>query len=380
MAEEFANNHHMDYQGNRLLKILLTCLLLIGIGCWHRHVGEEENRPETEFTSLEQEEPHSSKDWYCKEGKQFGKHCYKYYSTPSSWQLAKFSCETMGSELASIQSKSEEKFLEKLATPPYWIGLTDAQSEGHYLWTDGQTPTYTNWSPGEPNNDKQLGENCVEVQSPRTSKTHRVNIDGKWNDESCDRLKPFVCKKVAARICPPLPSYSFPYGRIDLDYENSLVKYTCNDGYRLIGNSTRQCQYSGEWSGSQPSCEIIDCGCLSNPDHGAIQVTKSVFNSTASLTCDIGYILTGHSITTCQQDGTWSPFGQCERIDCGRIVPEDKNLIVSLRSTKLEAKAQFTCPMGYEIDGPLETVCAASGTWSGPFPTCNEESTKAKVN
>ena len=33
-----------------------------------------------------------------------------------------------------------------------------------------------------------------------------------------------------------------------------IVTYTCNSGYELMGNSTRTCQSSGQWTGSQPSC------------------------------------------------------------------------------------------------------------------------------
>ena len=31
--------------------------------------------------------------------------------------------------------------------------------------------------------------------------------------------------------------------------------YTCNTGYNLVGDSTRTCQATGEWSGSAPTCQ-----------------------------------------------------------------------------------------------------------------------------
>ena len=31
--------------------------------------------------------------------------------------------------------------------------------------------------------------------------------------------------------------------------------YSCNTGYNLVGDSTRTCQATGEWSGSEPTCE-----------------------------------------------------------------------------------------------------------------------------
>ena len=30
--------------------------------------------------------------------------------------------------------------------------------------------------------------------------------------------------------------------------------YSCNTGYNLVGDSTRTCQATGNWSGSAPSC------------------------------------------------------------------------------------------------------------------------------
>ena len=31
--------------------------------------------------------------------------------------------------------------------------------------------------------------------------------------------------------------------------------YSCNTGYNLVGNSTRTCQATGVWSGSEPTCQ-----------------------------------------------------------------------------------------------------------------------------
>ena len=50
------------------------------------------------------------------------------------------------------------------------------------MWTDNTNFTFTNWHPNEPNNFKNI-EDCVVA-----------TWDGRWNDDSCDRLFGFICK------------------------------------------------------------------------------------------------------------------------------------------------------------------------------------------
>ena len=47
-------------------------------------------------------------------------------------------------------------------------------------------------------------------------------------------------------------------GTVTLNAGTSLgqtVNYRCNIGYILVGDSTRTCQASGNWSGSAPTCQ-----------------------------------------------------------------------------------------------------------------------------
>ena len=181
-------------------------------------------------------------------------------SSPTSWHSAVDSCENMSSQLVIIESQSEREFVHNLATSSYWIGLTDTQTEGTFLWINGQAPTDTSWSLGEPNDDKLFGEDCVEVLLPpkEMRSTTSMIVDGKWNDESCERRKSFVCKKskdrfslrmcqimssncvvtVAAKMCPWLSSLR--HGNVDINdvIVDSLANYTCSDGYSLIGESS----------------------------------------------------------------------------------------------------------------------------------------------
>ena len=47
-------------------------------------------------------------------------------------------------------------------------------------------------------------------------------------------------------------------GRVDHTAGTSLgqtAQYSCNTGYNLVGDNTRTCQATGEWSGSGPTCQ-----------------------------------------------------------------------------------------------------------------------------
>ena len=33
--------------------------------------------------------------------------------------------------------------------------------------------------------------------------------------------------------------------------------YSCNTAYNLVGDNTRTCQATGEWSGSEPTCQSM---------------------------------------------------------------------------------------------------------------------------
>uniref|UniRef100_A0A8C9QKS2 C-type lectin domain family 4 member K n=1 Tax=Spermophilus dauricus TaxID=99837 RepID=A0A8C9QKS2_SPEDA len=125
-----------------------------------------------------------SQDW-----KYFKGNFYYFSHTPKTWYSAQQFCMSRNSHLTSVTSKSEQEFLYKTASDfPFWIGLTKTGSEGNWYWTDNtpfNDPSLRFWIPGEPNNAGN-NEHCADIRFPLLMS---------WNDASCDKTLPFVCKR-----------------------------------------------------------------------------------------------------------------------------------------------------------------------------------------
>lgn len=83
-------------------------------------------------------------------------HWYQRFDNTMSWHDAKAYGESLGGYLATITSQEENDFIySNLATTSPqvpWLGATDEVEEGVWRWVTGETWSYTNWYPGEPNN------------------------------------------------------------------------------------------------------------------------------------------------------------------------------------------------------------------------------------
>lgn len=93
-----------------------------------------------------------------------------------------------------------------------------------------------------------------------------------------------------------------------VDFETSIgavAMYTCDEGLDLIGDDTRTCQASGEWSGEPPTCSVT-CVNLTDPQNGAVDQDGNLPGDTARYTCNSGYNISGNEIRICLEDGNWS--------------------------------------------------------------------------
>ncbi|XP_071802061.1 sushi, von Willebrand factor type A, EGF and pentraxin domain-containing protein 1-like [Asterias amurensis] len=118
-------------------------------------------------------------------------------------------------------------------------------------------------------------------------------------------------------IVPCAPPDALTHGSLVVtgDGIQAIVSYTCRDLYTLVnGDSQRQCQPNGEWSGSAPECSLAYCPTLSIP--ATVNVLPDLadqpfpIGTTLTFNCSDDMSPSGLQQLSCMDDGTWYPDGQ----------------------------------------------------------------------
>ncbi|CAH1243596.1 CR1 [Branchiostoma lanceolatum] len=177
-----------------------------------------------------------------------------------------------------------------------------------------------------------------------------------------------TCKVVT---CDP-PS-ELPNGRISgSSYEfNHTLEYKCNTGYVLNGTDDRTCLASGEWSDKIPFCQPVNCGQPDSIENGIMIGIFLTYQSSVQYHCEQGYTLVGASSRVCQANGRWggdAPY--CERISCGPPRKVEHSFLFSDGDYKYGSVVSFACDKGFDLEGTASQMCQANGTWSGEAPKC----------
>ncbi len=116
--------------------------------------------------------------------KEFNGHRYMLIPEQLTWEEAKAKCEAMGGHLVTINSAEEQSFVANLALGQYiWLGASDAETEGTWVWVTGEDFAYTNWSVGEPQG-AALNEDYALLHA---------SLGGCWVDTTSDQYY-FICE------------------------------------------------------------------------------------------------------------------------------------------------------------------------------------------
>ncbi len=116
---------------------------------------------------------------------------------PMSWMEAEAQAVQWGGHLATLRSWDEELWIKDTfgRGQHLWIGFNDIQVEGSWDWSSGEPVVYTNWAPGEPNNNE--GEDAA-VMNWCEDGGNDVNpecLGDFWNDVPAGGGRPGVVER-----------------------------------------------------------------------------------------------------------------------------------------------------------------------------------------
>nr|XP_025034328.1 complement decay-accelerating factor-like isoform X3 [Pelodiscus sinensis] len=143
--------------------------------------------------------------------------------------------------------------------------------------------------------------------------TTNDQVNGEWSGQAPE------CK---GKPCRQLEVENGRVELFDLHF-GATVSFSCDDGYRMIGPASAQCVLRGngvDWDKEVPRCKAIPCLPPPNIPHGShnhLGEEEFVFGSLVTYSCDKGFSLVGeasiHCTTNDRISGEWSgPAPECK--------------------------------------------------------------------
>lgn len=122
---------------------------------------------------------------------QSNERCFIFVPTALNWATAEKNCRMKGAHLASVHSADEYHHIQAMIAkithghPKTWLGGSDCQNEGVWLWIDGTPFNYRHC--GKFNN-AWFKQHCLQMN---------YGDDKCWDDTYCSTRLPSICAKDA---------------------------------------------------------------------------------------------------------------------------------------------------------------------------------------
>jgi len=118
---------------------------------------------------------------------------YYYLLGSDNWTASQSQALGLGGNLVTINDAAESDWVVTTflnfggVSRDLWTGLNDVATEGTFQWVSGESFTYSNWQPGQPDNGFNDGtqypvENYVHIFGGTTTEQLPGWSPGKWND------------------------------------------------------------------------------------------------------------------------------------------------------------------------------------------------------
>ncbi|NXX17184.1 C4BPA protein, partial [Podargus strigoides] len=220
----------------------------------------------------------------------------------------------------------------------------------------------------------QVRYRCRPGYTPASGKSPLVtcNPDSSWSAD------PDFC---IGKSCgpPDIPNGNF-HLTTDLLF-GATITYTCNDGYRLVGDSSGECVLTDSevsWT-KIPHCAIIPCSPPPEIENGQLinGDRDFTFGIAVAYRCNKDFALIGDSTIYCtmnnNQEGIWSgPAPECKVVRCDNpAVKNGRRLSGFGTGHTYKNTVTFECDPGHFLNGSNVVTCEADSTWEPPLPTCD---------
>ncbi|XP_071824781.1 macrophage mannose receptor 1-like isoform X2 [Apostichopus japonicus] len=129
----------------------------------------------------------------------FGNSCYYSDTSRADWVTSEAYCVSNGAHLVSINDGDEQSYISTRVGGigvNSWIGLRDLGTTGNFVWSDGSSLDFINWSSGNPNYNSGV-DACVAALVEDSK-------EGEWDDQNCAVSRPYICEK--AKDCETFTS------------------------------------------------------------------------------------------------------------------------------------------------------------------------------
>ncbi|KAM9185127.1 C4b-binding protein alpha chain-like [Mergus octosetaceus] len=172
----------------------------------------------------------------------------------------------------------------------------------------------------------------------------------------------------------------------------SIANYSCDTGYRLIGNSQLHCVLKNghvTWDGDVPFCEPIPCSPppkIENGKHNGGDVTVFSYGSSVTYQCNSArrgeraFSMVGDPSIFCTTvdnlNGVWNkPAPECKVVGCEHPRVENGKLLSGYRAEyTYRDTVMFDCEFRYTLLGHDTSTCSEAGSWEPPLPLCQRSS------
>jgi len=108
---------------------------------------------------------------------------------PTNWERAEQLAQKLGGHLATVRNQEEEDWIFQTfgdyggTRRLLWTGLNDIEKRFHFSWTSGESASFTDWAPREPNNAGPRGEDYAAIYYPGHPQAGKWRV---WHSRSRD--------------------------------------------------------------------------------------------------------------------------------------------------------------------------------------------------